>query len=215
MRESYGIVWREGDLPPVTGKLELLTTALRLDGLSDSQSVQRDVDYGSLAAVRVGRSAADRLDGRPTIILERRRGEPITISTVARPSLVTEIAERLTRLQLGAARSTAFVLPFKEDAYEAVRALLDTGPPFDPAETPGLDRHEVFLTSSEVVFVFESPLGADAFESLLAEPELWEAASAWRDHLAGPPRIAENVYSWTRPRSADRALLPPGLRNGA
>ena len=34
-------------------------------------------------------------------------------------------------------------------------------------------------------------------EPLLAEPEVWEAAEAWRDQLAGPPRLAEDVFSWT------------------
>jgi hypothetical protein len=31
-------------------------------------------------------------------------------------------------------------------AHEAVRALLDAGPPFDPEQATGLVRHEVFLT---------------------------------------------------------------------
>ena len=39
-------------------------------------------------------------------------------------------------------------------------------PPFDP-EALGLDRHQVFLTASEAVFIFESELGAGALESLL------------------------------------------------
>ncbi|HEY8631028.1 MAG TPA: hypothetical protein VIL73_10900 [Gaiellaceae bacterium] len=94
-----------------------------------------------------------------------------------------------------------------------MRRLLEAGPPFDPEQTTGLDRHEVFLTSDEVVFVFESKLGAEALEPLLAEPELWEAAAAWRDHLAGPPRLAEDVFSWTRAETSevpiDTALVPP------
>jgi hypothetical protein len=94
--------------------------------------------------------------------------------------------------------------------------LLEVGPPFDPERTPGLDRHEVFLTPHEAVFVFESPLGAEALEPLLAAPELWHAAAAWAEHLAGPPRIAENVYAWTRsPAGTDRVTLPPVRRNGS
>jgi hypothetical protein len=215
MNTTYGIVWREGDLPPVTGRLELLPTLLRFEGGVNSHAVTRELDYASLTAVRVGRSARERMDGRPTIILERRSGLPITIATVAQPSLVSEIAERLTALQLGAGRRTVFVVPLREGSQDAVRELLEDGPPFDPAEAPGLDRHEVFLTANEAVFLFESPLGAAALESLLTEPDLWEAAAAWREHLAAPPRIAENVYAWSRPRNgAEPALLPPGLRNG-
>ena len=58
--------------------------------------------------------------------------------------------------------------------------------------------------------------GAEALEPLLAEPELWQSAAAWREHIAGAPRIAEDVYSWTRPDTgADPSLVPPGLRNGS
>jgi hypothetical protein len=71
------------------------------------------------------------------------------------------------------------------------------------------------LTPDEVVFMFESRLGANVLEPLLAAPGLLETASAWHEHLAGPPRIAEAVYAWSRPDiDVDRSLLPPGLRNG-
>ena len=206
MRKRYGVVWQEGMLPLATGTLELVTRGLRLEGLAASRPTVREIDYEGLVGVRVG-SVADQIDGRPTVILERRTGLPITIATVPQPSLVGEIAERLTALQLGpeATRRTALVLPVKKDAHRAVRRLLEAGPPFDPEQTTGLDRHEVFLTSEEVVFVFESKLGAEALEPLLAEPELWEAAAAWRDHLAGPPRLAEDVFSWTRAGTSSTA----------
>lgn len=206
MRKSYGVVWREDMLPLATGKLELLPRGLRLEGLAGSHPTAREIAYDGLAGVRVGR-ADEQIDGRPTVILERRTGQPITIATVPQPSLVGEIAERLTALQLGpkATRRTAVVVPLKTEAYEAVRELLEAGPPFDPEQTTGLDRHEVFLTSQEAVFVFESHLGAEALEPLLAEPEFWKAATAWRDHLAGPPRLAEDVFSWTRVDTASEA----------
>ena len=198
MRKCYGVVWREGTLPLASGKLELRTRGLRLEGLAASRPTAREVAYEGLVGVRVG-SVADQIEGRPTVILERRTGFPITIATVPQPSLVGEIAERLTALQLGpeATRRTAFVLPLKKDAHRAVRRLLEAGPPFDPEQITGLDRHEVFLTSAEVVFVFESKLGAEALEPLLAESGVWEAAEGWRDQLAGPPRLAEDVFSWT------------------
>jgi hypothetical protein len=218
MRKSYGVVWREDMLPLATGKLELLPRGLRLEGLAGSHPTAREIAYEGLVGVRVGR-AADRIDGRPTVVLERRTGQPITIATVPQPSLVGEIAERLTALQLGpgATRRTALVIPLKKEAYEPARRLVEAGPPFDPEQVAGLDRHEVFLTSEEAVFVFESELGAEALEPLLAEPKLWDAAAAWRDHLAGPPRLAEDVFSWTRAETSgetqiDAALLERGLQ---
>jgi hypothetical protein len=97
MKTSYGVVWREGESPLATGKLELLPLGIRLDGLGRTQ----DIPYEVLANVRVGRLAGERIDGRPSVVLERRSGAPVTISTVAKPSLVGEIVEKLAALQLG------------------------------------------------------------------------------------------------------------------
>ena len=103
------------------------------------------------------------------------------------------------------------MLPLREERYDAVRELLAAGPPFDP-EALDLDRHYVFLTTSEAVFIFESRLGADALEPLLQEPKLWQSVAAWHDYLAGPPRIAEDIFSWERSdieTDIDSSLLIP------
>ena len=200
MRTSYGVVWREGALPLACGKLELLPRAVRLDGMAGTVPTTREIAYDYLSEIRIGRSAEDRIDGRPTLVLAPRTGEPFAIASVAQAGVIAEIAERLAALQFGSAapRRTAVVVPLKPEAHDAVQSLLAAGPPFDP-EGLGLDRHEVFLTPSEVVFVFESPLGSKALEALLAQPGLWQSAAAWHVHVSGPPRIAEDVYSWARP----------------
>jgi hypothetical protein len=216
MRTSYGVVWRDGHKPLARGKLELLPRAIRLDGMSGSKPASREIAYDYLSEIRIGRAPSERIDGRPSLLLEPRTGDTVAIASVAQSGVIAEIAERLAALQLGAEgrRKVAVVLPLLEEAREPVRALLANGPPFDP-ETLGLDRHEVFLTANEAVFVFESELGASALEPLLQDPELWQRAAAWHEYLAGPPRIAEDAYSWTRSNvQVDQSLLPPGLRNG-
>jgi hypothetical protein len=216
MRTSYGVVWREGALPLASGKLELLPRAVRLDGMAGSIPTTREIAYDFLSEIRIGRSAQDRIDGRPTLVLAPRSGEPVAIASVAQAGVISEIAERLAALQFGPAvrHRTAFVIPLREGSFEAVQSLRVAGPPFDP-DRIGLDSHQVFLTSAEAIFVFESRLGEHALEPLLEQPGLWQSAAAWHDHVAGPPRIAEDVYSWTRPETeTDRSLLPPGLRNG-
>jgi len=216
MKRSYGVVWREGSRVPVTGKLELLPRAMHLEGLNAEQ----EIPYERVATIRVGRSVSDRINGGPSVIVERRTGDPITIATVAQPSVVGEIAERLAALQLGAqtSRRVVVVVPLKVGEHASVTRLLEQGPPFDPAAIAGLDRHEVFVTSDEAVFVFESEFGADALAPLLADPKLWEAAAAWGEHVAGPPRIAESAYSWSRSEPEEEiSFLPtpgPGDSDG-
>ena len=217
MRTSYGVVWREGMRPLARGKLELLPRALRLEGMTGSEPTMREIGYDLLSEIRIGRSAAERIDGRPSLVVAPRTGDTLSIASVAQSGVVAEIAERLAALQFGdVRRRIAIVLPLREEAYDAVRDLLTAGPPFDP-EALDLDRHHVFLTTSEAVFIFESRLGADALEPLLQEPKLWQSVAAWHDHLAGPPRIAEDIFSWERSdieTDIDSSLLPPGLRNG-
>lgn len=216
MHTTYGVVWKDGSKPLARGRLELLPRVVRLDGMAGSESAWREIAYDNLSEIRVGRSTEDRIDGHPTLILAPRAGDTLSIASVAQAGVIAEIAERLAALQLGTEgrRRLAIILPLVDGARVAVRALLAEGPPFDP-ELLGLDRHQVFLTSTEAVFVFESELGASALEPLLQDPDLWKSAAAWHGHLAGPPRIAESVFSWTRPSvRVDDSLLPPVFRNG-
>lgn len=210
MQKSYGVVWREGEAPVVAGKLELLPRVLRLEG----REGLHDIRYDEVTRVRIGRSPADRLEGRPSVVLERRGGNPVTITTVAQANLVGEIAERLAALQLAAQLPgrVVIVLPLRAGAEEDVRKLLASGPPFDPAAVEGLDRHEVSLTSDEVVFLFESNLGPATLKRLLARHEIWRAASSWHEYVTGPPRVADVVFSWSRPANGNGMsyLATPG-----
>ena len=77
------------------------------------------------------------------------------------------------------------------------RLLIESGPPFDPSETP-LTGHHVHLTENEVIFAFEGPDAKAAVERLIGEASVLRAATAWRECLAGRPRIAEEIYGWDR-----------------
>jgi hypothetical protein len=212
MRTTYGVVWREGSGPLARGKLELLPQTVRLEGMTGSEPTTREIAYDLLSEIRVGRSAAERIDGRTSLVLAPRTGETVSIASVAQAGVVAEIAERLAALQLDAdsRRRIAVVLPLREETHDLVRELLAGGPPFDP-EALGLDRHQVYLTGSEAIFIFESKLGAKALEPLLESPELWQSAAAWHEHIDGPPRIAEDLFSWERSDSYTRngASLAP------
>lgn len=87
------------------------------------------------------------------------------------------------------------VVPLLEGRADVVREFLGEGPPFD-LERAGLERHEVFLTPTEAIFLFESEHGVRGLEQALADPEVWQVVQAWEHCIAGPPRVAEAAYLW-------------------
>lgn len=100
----------------------------------------------------------------------------------------------------------AVVLPLKPESHDAARALLLSGPPFDLEQIAGLERYEALLTAEEAILLFESRLGTDALAPRFSEADV---AGAWRDHLAGPPRVAEEVYSWASGAESDELFYLP------
>ena len=62
-----------------------------------------------------------------------------------------------------------------------------------------LDHHDVYLTDSEVLFVFEGSEVREALSKLVSDPQVWRSAAAWHECIGGRPRIGEVQYSWTRP----------------
>jgi hypothetical protein len=195
MRLTYAVTWRHGEDEARSGRLELTSEGLAFA----NGSIVETVAYSELRGVHVGRSLADRISDRQTLVLERRMGEPIRIAGIGQAGIISELAEHLAPL-LGeehAMSRAVVVLPLLEGASEQAAKLLRRGPPFDP-EAVGLERHHVFLTDQEAVFVFEADT-PDAAERLVGEGSFWSAASAWKELVAGPPRLAEDVYSWVRP----------------
>jgi hypothetical protein len=93
------------------------------------------------------------------------------------------------------------IAPLRPDARERVVELLRQGPPFDLGAT-GFDRHRVYVTAQEAVFVFEGP-GPATLELPGEDPAVWRAAEAWQECLAGRPRVARTAFSWVRADDPD------------
>jgi hypothetical protein len=89
------------------------------------------------------------------------------------------------------------VAPLAKGTRERARELVADGPPFEPKGTD-LSLHRVYLTEREAVFVFESAQPRVVIEQLTGDARMWRAAAAWRDILAARPRLAEQVYDWSR-----------------
>lgn len=94
----------------------------------------------------------------------------------------------------------AVIARLKDGTSERARQLVANGPPFDAAEE-GLIRHTVYLSSHEVVFVFEGHEVEWIVDNVVTEPFRWkvmQAFDAWRPIIDGEPRIARVAYAWNR-----------------
>ena len=89
------------------------------------------------------------------------------------------------------------VAPLREGARESAQLLIADGPPFDLG-TSTLEKHEVYVTEREAIFVFEGADPRAEVERLVGDPSVWRAAAAWRECLAGRPRIADEAFTWSQ-----------------
>ncbi len=194
---GYAIVWREPDASLATGKLVLEPDGLRLEGAVQGRLVRRKLPYERLAGVRIGREPGEKINGRPTIVLER-HGMPSLFVEPMRPGLLSELAESVAELSSAwtdRLEHVAVILPLRKGALERARALIAQGPPFDPAQA-GLERHHVFLGEREVIFVFDGANVRETVQRLLRDPGTWRATAEWTACIAGRPRLAEPGFAW-------------------
>lgn len=198
MRTSYAVKWREPSGRTFLGRLEFGPQAVVLTGRNGGEeAVRRTIGFDELRGFRLGENAGERLDGDQTLVVERPGGDVVIASAVMQVGVLQELVHRLSELRLVAPRRATVVVPLKAGAIEQAWQLAAQGPPFDPADTP-LQRHQLLLTPSEAIFVFEAD-SEQGLEGLLGQLDVWAAATAWRDLVAGAPRLAEVVYAWERP----------------
>ena len=198
MKTTYAVKWREPDGQTYLGRLTLGARTLGLEGRRpDGPAVARQIGYEEILGLRIGSRGADRLDGQPALVVDRADGRYLVTSAGLGAGIVQEVVDRLGDLRRGALRRATVVVPLQAGALAGVRKLVAHGPPFDPAKT-ALTQHQVLLTEHEVIFVFEAQT-EEGLAALLGQLDIWAAAVAWRDLVAGPPRLAAVAYAWERP----------------
>jgi hypothetical protein len=92
----------------------------------------------------------------------------------------------------------AIIARLEEGNEQRAIELVEAGPPFDLAGS-GIARHNVYVSSSEVVFVFEGHQVEWIVDDLIDEPfnyELRQALDQWREIVVGQPRIAREQFGW-------------------
>jgi hypothetical protein len=93
----------------------------------------------------------------------------------------------------------------------AVRAhdLVAAGPPYDLGNS-GIERHSIYISSGEAVFVFEGNEIEWIVDELIDARfyrELQHALDQWRAIIDGTPRIAHERFAWEAPEL--RPTAPP------
>jgi hypothetical protein len=183
------------------GRLDLHARELTLAGTGPEGRIAHvRVFFDDVAEVRIGRDAHDRINEKRTVILDRVGGPTVYIGSMNGAGTLFELADQLASLvaaERGGESRVAVVLPIRTGTRDRAAALVADGPPFDP-EAAGLDRHYVFVTDNEVVFVFDGPDARRSVERLVRDPGVWRAAVAWRQCLAGRPRLAGEEFAWAR-----------------
>lgn len=89
------------------------------------------------------------------------------------------------------------VARLKEGAHERAESLLKQGPPFDPEELR-FHRHGVYLTQSEIVFVFEAAEVEWIVNDLIDDPVVSSAFAPWQELIEEIPRLAHERFYWSR-----------------
>ncbi len=194
---DYAVVWRTGEGPPSSGRLEVGDDALVLHGSSAPEGLR--ITFDELSSVEIGRGACERVNGDKSLVLERHSCERVLVAALGGVGLLGELNELLARLRAEhvARARVAVVVPIRRGKAELARRLVEEGPPFD-IEDVGLERHHVFVGEREVVFFFEGDQAATAVNALARSPGVLKAAARWRGILAGRPRLAEERFGWTR-----------------
>jgi hypothetical protein len=99
---TYAVTWREPDGQIFVGRLALGAGALRLDGRrrgADGRTVSREFGYAQLRGSRFGSRGAERLDGRPTLIVEQHDGAYLIADVGLGAPIIRELVDRLAELR--------------------------------------------------------------------------------------------------------------------
>jgi hypothetical protein len=77
---EYAVVWRTGDGPTASGRLELGDDDLVLHGSGEPEGLR--IPFDELSSVEIGRGAAERINGDKSLVLERHSCERVLVAAL-------------------------------------------------------------------------------------------------------------------------------------
>jgi len=101
VKVTYAVKWREPDGRTYLGRLALGLRTLRLEGREpDGAVVDRQIGYEEVQGLCLSGRGPDRLDGRPTLVIERADGPYLVTSAAMGAGIVQELVDHLAALRL-------------------------------------------------------------------------------------------------------------------
>jgi hypothetical protein len=91
---SYAVVWSKDDGPMTAGKLELVNDVIQLQG-ANGHAVDLSVPLNAITRARIGRTAGERLHGRPVLMLDLGGGRRMRITTLSGVGALHELADAI------------------------------------------------------------------------------------------------------------------------
>jgi hypothetical protein len=91
----------------------------------------------------------------------------------------------------------AVIAKLKPESEKRAAELIETGPPFDP-DRLGFERHSVYLSGNQVIFVFEGGRLDHLLQGVIRDPDNLRVFGAWEPIIEGFPAVAREAYSWQR-----------------
>ncbi len=99
---TYAVTWREPDGQTYVGRLTLGLLTLGLDGRlrgAEEPPVRRQFGYEGLRSLRLGGRGAERLDGRPALVVQRPEGTYLVGDAGMGAPILQELVERVSELR--------------------------------------------------------------------------------------------------------------------
>ena len=96
---TYAAIWRYELGPVCAGQLVITPTGLYLDGADRSgrtRSANARID--EISSLRIGRTPAERIDGRSSVIVDLSGGDRLLISSASGLGQTREIADRVSHI---------------------------------------------------------------------------------------------------------------------
>jgi hypothetical protein len=126
---SYAAIWAEAEDAPCSGCVALADDGLTLTGSALLAGDARLLRYADVLGVEIVRDPSLRLNGYPTLRIERRGGPPLRVSTIGL-GVLGELNQLLaTAVANGQPQLVGIVVPLRKRALAGAAALIEQGPP--------------------------------------------------------------------------------------